>query len=275
VFGRAGGDEHVFLDGDVAGIRLDANVEGLDLATPFADLDFQVTGDGLTIAQGGTTIATLPSLNQDITLRFPDGSASLRQVGAQSFELTGGSDGTAIIDSNGAATDTIGLGDDTASAPLDEADGIAGKVFLNADGRFTIANAAEVVGRSGGNESVVLADGVTGVALDANIERVDIPRASGDVGFDVTDAGLTLTAGEDRVATLPSLNQPTELRLADGNGTLTQTGAQRFDVADGDGGNVIIGPDTADSVDVELGGMTAESVGLAGVAVDPDAPLLA
>ena len=266
VFGRSGAGERVFLADGVAGVRLDANVERVDLATPFEALDFAVRDDGLAITEGSTTIASLPSLNQDLTLRFGDGSASLRQTGAQRFELAGGDGGTTTVDGNGADTDAIALGGDSAAAPAHTGnEDAAGSVFLNADGRFTLADPAEVIGRAGGDESLVLAEGATGVTTGANIERIDLPRAFADLAFDVTDAGFTLSAGGMRVATLPSLNQSAQLRFSDGDASLSQTGAQAFEMIGGDGGSETIRPGKAGDVEIDLGDATAAAVELAGM----------
>ena len=264
VFGRSGGGEQVFLGSNVAGVELDANVERLDIASDFAALDFLVTSDGLTIANGGTTIASLPSLNQDLTLRFNDGDATVSQRAPQTFRIDGGVGGFARIDGDGADLGGVSLGGATAARP-DAADTTpAANIFLNADASFTVAEPASVFGRSGGNESVVLTDGVTGVNLDANVERVDIPRALADLTFAVTDAGLEIQAGGNAVTSLPSLNQTAELRLAGGEATLEQTGAQTFVIAGGDSGTATVGPDTDGQIDVALGDASAQAISLAG-----------
>jgi len=116
VFGRSAGDERVALADDAGGVRLDANVERLDLAQPLDALTFAVTNAGLEIADGGTRpLVGFPSLNQPMTVRFADGDATLTQVGAGQFELAGGDGGTATIDGDADMPD-VDLGDSTAQA---------------------------------------------------------------------------------------------------------------------------------------------------------------
>jgi hypothetical protein len=87
IFGRSGGEETVLIEPDVGNVALDANVERVDLASPFANYSFEVTDAGVRIAVNGGKVFSLPSANQEMVLRFADGSATLRQTAAATFEL--------------------------------------------------------------------------------------------------------------------------------------------------------------------------------------------
>jgi len=144
-----------------------------------------------------------------------------------------------------------------------ETTGEPSRVFLDANASFTLANSARVFGRSAGNEALTLTREATGVDLDANVERLDVPYALDALTWRVADAGLTVTTGGETLVTLPSLNQPMDLRFTDGNATLTQTGAETFALAGGDGGTADIGNDPT-TPDVDLGDAASDAVSLIG-----------
>jgi hypothetical protein len=101
------------------------------------------------------------------------------------------------------------------------------------------------------------------VDLDANLERLDVPYALDALTWRVAEGGLTATTGGDTLLTMPSLNQPMDLRFTDGDATLTQTGAETFALAGGDGGTAGIGraPTTPD---VDLGDAASDPVSVIG-----------
>ncbi len=129
-------------------------------------------------------------------------------------------------------------------------------VFLSQDGGLRVLERVDAFGRTGGNERLYLGSDVTGASLDANIERLDIDRALGDLTFEVTGSGLAISAGETRVAEIPSLNQPLNVRFADGDATLAQTGATEFTLSGRVTGTTTIGPESTGG-NVELGGNAA------------------
>ncbi len=254
VFGTDSSGEHVHLDAAAHGVRLDANVDRLDIARPFAELTFRVTEDGLVMADGASPVAILPSLNQALELRFAEGRASLEQTGAQRFALSGEAGGRVTIDADGVAdTQAVAVGGPAAAAPDDGGRaGPAGTVFLNPDQEVTVADPVRVMGRSDGSEALILAQDASGVRADANIEDVAIPARLLDLDIGVTDDGLRIADGGSVLLHIPSLNQPTAVEFDDGWATLAQTGAQTFTIAGGDGGRVRIGGETGDLGDVEL-----------------------
>lgn len=99
VFGTAAGTERVRLAAETAGVRLDANVERIDVPQPLADLTFGMTGDGLEIGtDADRPLVTLPSLNQPMAVHVDDGAGTLTQTGASTFTLAGADDATVEID---------------------------------------------------------------------------------------------------------------------------------------------------------------------------------
>jgi hypothetical protein len=85
------------------------------------------------------------------------------------------------------------------------------------------------------------------------------------------------------VVTLPSLNQPLDLRFGDGNMTLTQTGAEQVTVTGADGGSEVIAPGAIVTPGVTLGADTSATAtqdppadgftATADVSIAPDAGL--
>lgn len=104
---------------------------------------------------------------------------------------------------------------------------MATNVFLAANATFTAAdNGLKIVGKNAGNEVLRIANGVTGVETDANIERVELAGAIADYKFAIlADKGLVITnAAGGVIATIPSLNQNATVAFSDGSAALVQTG---------------------------------------------------
>jgi hypothetical protein len=265
VFGRSGGSERVFIADGTLGVELDANIERLDLeGKQVANIAFQVTGDGLELVQAGEPIATIPSLNQGMELRFADGNFAVQQTGAQTFTVTGAS-GQATVGPDG-ITGQANAGGGMATPPPTSGASVQANAFVEAGAAFTVAQPTAVFGRGSGDERVNVPGDTAGVSLDANIERLDVDRPLSALTFAVTDDGLALQSGGQSVVTMPSLNQALDLRLAGGDATIQQVGAQSFKLAGGGGGTVTIGPESTRSAkDIILGDDTASGVGLQGV----------
>jgi len=259
VLGRRDGDEQVFITSDARDLRTEANIEQLDLDVASADVDFAVTDAGLNLTLDGETLVTIPSLNQAASVRFTDGDATLTQTGARSFTLDGGDGGSATIDASGGDVSGVSLGNQTAQPRAPSADGTAARAFLNPGQSVTVFDAIEVLGRADTAEAAILAEGASGVRTDANIERLDIPIAFAELDFSVADAGLRIADGDTAVVTVPSLNQGAELRFANGDASVTQTGAQTFDLTGGSGGTAEIDVQGR-AGDITLGGTTADMV---------------
>jgi Ca2+-binding RTX toxin-like protein len=159
-----------------------------------------------------------------------------------------GPDGTDTLISVDRLRFDNGFRSDTSFADI----GIAGRVFLGDGGVFTVSNPAALFGR-GGSETILLTDRATNVELDGNIDRIDLPGPQDETAFQVVDGQLQIRAsGEVLVSFTGGLNQPVEVRFADGDTTLSQTGATSFALADATGSSVSI-DSTATAPAVVLG----------------------
>jgi hypothetical protein len=277
VFGRDGGNETIKLNSTAQGLRADANIERIDFPQALDAMYFAVTGDGLEISADASRLVTMSSLNQPLDLRFSDGNATLTQIGATTFQLTGSDGGTARIDdSGGPANVTLGGNPSGVGSDSSGGDGEtspAANVFLETNSGLTLSDPVAVFGRDGGNERVTLTSDAVGSRLDANVERLDIARDLADLTFAVTGAGLDIQNGSSTsVVTMSSLNQTLDIRFADGNATLRQTGAASFELAGGDAGSATL-DSTPRTVSVDLGDQTAAALTPVGLAPDAD-PLL-
>lgn len=125
-------------------------------------------------------------------------------------------------------------------------------VLLDPNEVFPLAAGADVFGRAGGTEGIIVLNGATGITTNAEIERLDLPENLSAYTFQVTGNGLEIRLASQSIVTIPSLNQPVDIRFADGNGTLTQTGGQLFTLAGGNGGIATIDT-TASTPVVSLG----------------------
>lgn len=146
---------------------------------------------------------------------------------------------------------------------------IQGRVFVEEGGAVTASERLEVFGRSGGNEAVSIAQGVRGVELDANMERIDLPSALDEYAFEVTNLGLQAFTDDTPVVTMPSANQDIQVRFADGSATLRQTGATTFEIV-GDGLGETIDGDRS-TPNLLLGGDTSAAVSAVGTSADTNA----
>jgi len=259
VFGRAGGDEGLFVADGVTGVGLDANLERLDIPKALTDLTFQVTDLGLTVSAGGTTLVSVPSLNQDVTLAVDGGSATLAQTGAQTFELTTSAGDSVSIGTESTTAGDVTLDSGGASAPEPNADSAA-NVFVGANASYDVADAVQAFGRTEGNEALLLTEAAQNVTADANFERFDFAQPLDALTFQVTDGGLTVSEGETTLLTVPSLNNDVDARFEGGNLTLRQTGAQEFTAEGADGGTTAIGTEST-TLDLPLGDATSATAG--------------
>ena len=148
---------------------------------------------------------------------------------------------------------SVAFDTDDTTEPDNPTDDPQARVFLAADGDFTIADAAVVFGRSGGDEAVELTPGALGVRLDGNVETVTLPQPLSSTTFQVRDGRLEVRDDSEPLITFTSgLNEAVTLQFNDGEGTLTQTGAERFSLA-GPGGEASIG-DSPVTPEIGLGG---------------------
>jgi VWFA-related protein len=222
------GNETIKISTGVTGVKTDANIDRLELPGALATYNFLVVaGTGIQIqTTSGVVVVTIPTLNQNATIAFTDGSTSLAQTGSSTFTL-----GNLAI-----STTTAG----PVAAPLNTADKSTvgtnttnltkAKVFLGTNDSFSVSNSGASLFGNSGNVTVKIASGVTGVKTDANFQRIEVGGYLADYKFVViagTGIQLQNTNGT-AVLTIPSLNQDATLAFADGSASLVQTGSAAF-----------------------------------------------
>ena len=131
-------------------------------------------------------------------------------------------------------------------------------VFLEADETFRVVNDGTVLNGEDGDEQVTIDPSVTGLALDANVERIDLAGNAADFTFQQTGNALNVVdANGGEVTKLPLQPDGSEVVFADGSVDVTvdsngmQLGGET--VPSGSAGSVV--PSTID------GTVTSESVG--------------
>lgn len=93
------------------------------------------------------------------------------------------------------------------------------KVYLDSGDTFALSGAASVYG-STGTEKVIVNTGVTGVVVDANVERVDLPGASSAFTFKQAGNQLQVLSGSTVVATIPLQDDANGTQVVFSNGSV-------------------------------------------------------
>jgi hypothetical protein len=102
-------------------------------------------------------------------------------------------------------------------------------VILDPNESFNVANNGDDIrGRGGGDEALVFFPQVIDIEVNAEIETFNFPYDFSELVFETTENGLEVIRGDETIVTIPSLNQSLDLRVADGNIIISQTGAQEF-----------------------------------------------
>jgi len=112
------------------------------------------------------------------------------------------------------------------------------KVYLDSGDNFTLSSAATVYG-STGTEKVVVNSGVTGVTIDASVERVDLSGASSAYTFKQAGNTLQVYSGTTLVATTTVQDDTNGSQLVFSNGSV--------DVKMATGGTMTLGGATVSS----------------------------
>lgn len=102
VYGTGMGTETVIIMG-YPDIRMDGNVERLELTGNLADYNFQVSGTALSIFRSGNAVGNFSSINSNVTLAFAGGATTLALTGLNSATLGGQAISTST---GGSAIDT-------------------------------------------------------------------------------------------------------------------------------------------------------------------------
>jgi hypothetical protein len=240
----------------VTGVKTDANIERIELDDSFLGYKFiAVAGAGIQIrtASGDDTVVTIPSLNQETTIVFDNGSAPLVQTGSSTFTLGGQAISTTTA---GSVTALLNSADrSTTSSSISHA-----RVFLGVSDHFSVRNSGTTVYGSSGIDIITIPYSVNGVKTDANIERIELAGNLSDYKFiAVAGAGIEIQIQGSTgvvVVTIPSLNQDTTIAFADGSALLVQTGSSAFTL-----GGQAISTTTSGSVSATLNTADKSMVG--------------
>jgi hypothetical protein len=260
LFGRGGDGESVLIAAGARNVALDGNVDRIDLPVNQAASTFQVVEGQLEISVGGEVMVRITGgLNQEVEMRFADGDATLQQIGAATFDLSGGQESRTTIDDM-ATTPSLTLGSNASATaggtPPQGLEGQKANVFLHGQASFTISDSANVFGRGGSDETVRLTGNAENVILDGNIERIELPDVLSATKFEVGDGQLIISVNGTPITSFAGgLNQDVALQFGDGEGTLSQTGAASFTLT-GPGGQAQVGT-TPITPDIGLGGPVA------------------
>lgn len=280
------GSETVLINTGITGTTLDANVERVDVAGNLSDYKFVfISGTGFQIqTTAGTVVGTIPSLNQNTTVAFADGSATLSQTGASTFTLGGqtvatGTAATITSTSMGTGFNTAvktgvtstgsGTGSTSSVAFTENVDNVVGTAnndTLDASLKTTVAgrlqtwNNADQIDGAAGTDTLFaqLTAGVTAASFK-NVEILDIEaQANLTVDLNTGDAALTTikssNSGANALTVQNIQSAPTNYALTNTTGNLTSTVVN----------TKLAG--TADAATLDLNNVTAGTVTLQPVA---------
>lgn len=191
VSSAAGGNQRVVMAAGVTGLAADANVERIDLSGNLADYRLvAIAGTGFQIQDAsGAVITTMPSLNQNTTIAFANGSAVLAQTGGNAFTLGG----VAVSTTAAAVVATLNAADVSTSAAATTVVNTAGQTFTlttGADAPGAGAPAANTNGSAGADTFNAFMD--TPALLTSTLSGADIIR--GNAGIDTLNVAVTATA---------------------------------------------------------------------------------
>lgn len=196
----------------------------------------------LSIGEAQTVLPTLPGFRGDMDWQDFEGTALTNDAVNEALQFYENRE-QELLGTTGGDTPDGGM---TA---------VQGRTFISEGGSVTVSERVEVFGRAGGDEAVSIERGVRGAELDANIEQIEVPQSLDAYTFQVTVDGLEVTTNGNAVFTAPSVNQDVTLSFADGDATLSQTGAAQFELT-GPRGAAPIG-DTPTSPDLDLEAVNA------------------
>jgi hypothetical protein len=197
LYGSAGTDTVTITSG-TTGITLDQNIERINLPGAAASYLFKQTGNKINIydTSGVTQIVTVPVQGDSdgTILSFSDGSAAA--------QLTSGimTLGSATVSTTATAlTPTL-----TATTPTTTTTTSA-KVYLGNNDSFTISSSGTTLYGGSGIDTVTIAAGVTGVKLDQNVERINLPGSADSYTFKQTGNKINIydTSGVTQIVNVP------------------------------------------------------------------------
>lgn len=206
IFGSSGGTEIVRIRAGVTGVKLDANIERIDLTETLASYQFVfVAGTGLQIQKDGSVIATLASINQNVKIAFYDGSATLMQTGRATFTL-GTNPAASVTTTAGVlstALTTTTAGDYSTFRLIITKDtgnsSVINSAFNTYDGTTATVTAtgmdASQINAVAGYAGKIAAGGITGTISLSNVQFGTLSTAlNASTTITVTDTTLAATA---------------------------------------------------------------------------------
>lgn len=170
------GTEKVLLNAGVSRVFLDVAVERAELAGNLSSYTFSITGNLVTIRQGGNVVTTITAANQ--TLAFADGSAALNLTGLNKATL-GGANVTTTPAAVSATLDTTDKS--TVSAP-DTSGGTGTTINLSGAGTHDAA-AANITYNVGVTSSYEVSV--------ANFAALDALHFTAGTGVSITNTSAT------------------------------------------------------------------------------------
>lgn len=244
------GSQTVLVNSGVTGISLDANIERIELSGALADYRFvAVAGTGLQIqTAAGAVVNTIGSLNQNATLAFTDGSATLAQTGSTAFTVAGTSVVVGATSAAAAVTATTALATGTGNVSTVSSSSSSSTPTFSVTGSSAVsegATASFVVGlanRSSGAYTVLVTPSATG---------------SSTAGTDYTS---TLTLDSASTAAGITYSTSTGLLTIPSSSSVTSSTFTTAVAADS------TSPETGESITVTLSSATGTSVALSSTA---------
>lgn len=237
VFGATGtGTEKLLIQSGVTGITTNSDIERVELAGNLADYKFVFTaGTGIVIQNtAGTAIGTIPSLNQNATIAFADGSTPLIQTGGTTATLGGQTLSTttatayttATLGANFSTTDkstvvttttptTPTIGFSAATASVTEGD-------TNSTVTLTVSLSAAQATATTVNYTTTGGSALAGSDFTATTSSVSIPANSTSATFTIPIVGdIAFENSETFTVTLNG--QPSGFSLGTSTATVTIT----------------------------------------------------
>jgi hypothetical protein len=97
------------------------------------------------------------------------------------------------------------------------------KIYLGSDDTFIISNSGATLYGNTGSDTVTLADGASGIILDQNVERVNLPGTANSYQFKQTGNKINMydAAGTTLLVTIPVQGDSDGTQLSFSNGTAT------------------------------------------------------
>lgn len=220
VFGRAGGNETIILQGNPSGTVLDGNIEVVQVASSAANTTLQVnaTTGLLELVSGSTVFATFSGgLNGPVNLQFTDGNVTLTQTGANSFSIANPTNATNNVTISSTTSQTgsaVTLGPDQSTA--------GPSTTPTTPGAFTVTTS----------------DAAEGSTATFTVTRDGDTSAAATVDYAVSLAGGATAADHGTITA---------------GGTVSTTGSGTLSFAAGEASKTITIPVTADIVTPEAG----------------------